>query len=416
MVAVLVGEKHGIEAPGFDPHVQEAEGDLLRGKPGIDQHAGASGLDDRCIATAAAAENRKTHGRISRGIAGVAKFQSAATWHLELPARTGELGPMDAVARGKQVIEMETAALQAMHDRLDSRFALAVAMLLEAVGQRGKIVVVGIGKSGNIGHKIAATLNSTGSTAVVLNSQNALHGDLGLLSDGDAVIALSYSGETAELLDLLPHLRRFQVKLIAMTGRGDSMLARHSDVVLDTSVEREACPLNLAPTSSSTAMLVMGDALAMALLEARGFTEEQFARFHPGGALGRALLTRVADIMRAGDSLARVGEDALVRDALAAMTTARSGACLVVAADGTLAGIFTHGDFARAYQRDVEVGLRPVADLMTRRPVSVRADDLAAEAVRTIGSHRIDDVVVLDAGGRPVGLIDTQDLARLKII
>ena len=323
---------------------------------------------------------------------------------------------MDAVARGKQVIEMETAALQAMHDRLDSRFALAVAMLLEAVGQRGKIVVVGIGKSGNIGHKIAATLNSTGSTAVVLNSQNALHGDLGLLSDGDAVIALSYSGETAELLDLLPHLRRFQVKLIAMTGRGDSMLARHSDVVLDTSVEREACPLNLAPTSSSTAMLVMGDALAMALLEARGFTEEQFARFHPGGALGRALLTRVADIMRAGDSLARVGEEALVRDALAAMTTARSGACLVVAADGTLAGIFTHGDFARAYQRDVEVGLRPVADLMTRRPVSVRADDLAAEAVRTIGSHRIDDVVVLDAGGRPVGLIDTQDLARLKII
>lgn len=323
---------------------------------------------------------------------------------------------MDAVTRGKQVIEMETAALQAMHDRLDARFGSAVEILKKAVENRGKIVVVGIGKSGNIGHKIAATLNSTGSTAVVLNSQNALHGDLGLLSDGDAVVALSYSGETAELLDLLPHLRRFEVRLIGMTGRPDSTLGRHSDVVLDTSVEREACPLNLAPTSSSTAMLVMGDALAMALLEARGFTEEQFARFHPGGALGRALLTRVSDIMRAGTSLAHVDEHASVSGALAAMTTARSGACLVLRADGRLAGIFTHGDFARAYQQDIEVGNRPVAELMTRQPVSVRADDLAAEAVRTISSHRIDDVVVLDADDRPVGLIDTQDLARLKIV
>ena len=190
---------------------------------------------------------------------------------------------MDSLTRGKHVIAMEKAALQAMHDRLDGSFAEAVTVLKEAVEQRGKIVVVGIGKSGNIGHKIAATLNSTGSTAVVLNSQNALHGDLGLLCDGDAVIALSYSGETAELLDLLPHLRRFQVKLVGMTGRRDSTLGHHSDVVLDTSVEREACPLNLAPTSSSTAMLVMGDALAMALLESRGFTEEQFARFIQAG-------------------------------------------------------------------------------------------------------------------------------------
>ena len=323
---------------------------------------------------------------------------------------------MDSLTRGKHVIAMEKAALQAMHDRLDGSFAEAVTVLKEAVEQRGKIVVVGIGKSGNIGHKIAATLNSTGSTAVVLNSQNALHGDLGLLCDGDAVIALSYSGETAELLDLLPHLRRFQVKLVGMTGRRDSTLGRHSDVVLDTSVEREACPLNLAPTSSSTAMLVMGDALAMALLESRGFTEEQFARFHPGGALGRALLTRVADIMRADESLAKVVENASVVDALAAMSAARSGACVVICDDGTLAGIFTHGDFARAYQTDMEVGRRPVAELMTRKPISVQADDLAAEAVRTISSHRIDDVVVLDAADRPVGLIDTQDLARLKIV
>ncbi len=323
---------------------------------------------------------------------------------------------MDAITRGKQVIEMEAAALSALGQRLDGAFGHAVELLHQAVGNRGKVVVVGIGKSGNIGHKIAATLNSTGSTAVVLNSQNALHGDLGLVCDGDAVIALSYSGETVELLDLLPHLRRFDISLIGMTGRTDSTLAHHSDVTLDTSVEREACPLNLAPTSSSTAMLVMGDALAMALLEVRGFTEKEFARFHPGGALGRALLTKVSDIMRAGEALAAVPHQATVRDALTAMSAARSGACVVVQENGGLAGIFTHGDFARSYQQDANVGDRPVAELMTRNPISVAADALAAEAVQTIGSHRVDDVVVLDAEGHPVGLIDTQDLARLKIV
>jgi arabinose-5-phosphate isomerase len=323
---------------------------------------------------------------------------------------------MDFLAKARQVIEMETGALEKMAARLDDSFAKAVEMLRETLDRRGKIVVVGIGKSGNIGHKIAATLNSTGATAVVLNSQNALHGDLGILCDGDAVLVLSYSGETAELLDLLPHVKRFDVQVIALTGKPRSTLGEHSHVVLDTSVEREACPLNLAPTSSSTAMLVMGDALAMVLLEARGFTEEQFARYHPGGALGRALLTRVSDIMRRGDQLARVGEGASVRDALVAMTAARSGACVVTAADGKLGGIFTHGDFARCYQQDPHVGDRAVADFMTRRPVSVAADSLAVEAVQTIGSHRVDDVVVLDAEGRAVGLVDTQDLARLKIV
>ena len=325
------------------------------------------------------------------------------------------MGGMDAVAHGKRVIEMEASALQQMLGRLGEPFAQAVGMLKEVLDDRGKIVVVGIGKSGNIGHKIAATLNSTGSTAVVLNSQNALHGDLGLISDGDAVIVLSYSGETAELLDLLPHIKRFDVKLIALTGKPTSTLSQHSDVTLDTSVEREACPMNLAPTSSSTAMLVMGDALAMVLLEARGFNEEQFARFHPGGALGRALLTKVSDIMRANDQMAHVGEAATVQEALVAMTQARAGACVVISADGKLAGIFTHGDFARSYQADAMVGGKAVADLMTRGPICVSADSLAAVAVKTIGSHRVDDVVVLDAAGKPVGLVDTQDLARLKI-
>lgn len=323
---------------------------------------------------------------------------------------------MDAIANGKRVITMEATALQQLAERLDEGFSQAVGMLKQVLDQGGKIVVVGIGKSGNIGHKLAATLNSTGSTAVVLNSQNALHGDLGMLSDGDGVIALSYSGETAELLDLLPHIKRFDVQLIAMTGKPDSTLSRHSDVTLDTSVEREACPMNLAPTSSSTAMLVMGDALAMVLLEARGFDEQQFARFHPGGALGRALLVKVSDIMRQGQALPQIDEAATVRDALVAMTSARAGACLVLNDGGMLAGIFTHGDFARRYQEDPLIGDKKVAGLMTRKPISVLADSLAAEAVKTISLHRVDDLVVLDADGRAVGMVDSQDLARLKIV
>lgn len=303
-----------------------------------------------------------------------------------------------------------------MAARLDSRFVEAVGILHHTLDRHGKIVVIGVGKSGNIGLKLAATFNSTGATAVVLDSQNALHGDLGLLSDGDAVLALSYSGETRELLDLLPFIKRFEVKVIALTGNPQSTLARLSEVALDTSVEREACPLNLAPTSSSTAMLAMGDALAMVLLEARGFTEADFARFHPGGLLGRALLTRVSDIMRTDSALPTVGEDADVFAALDAMNRARAGACVILDADGGLAGIFTHGDFARSFRIDPLLGNKPVASLMTRKPITVRSDALAVEVLRTIGQNRIDDIVVLDGDGKPAGLIDTQDLARLKIV
>jgi len=323
---------------------------------------------------------------------------------------------MDHLARARNVIEMETAGLRRMAERLDGNFIKAVGILHRTLDQRGKILVVGIGKSGNIGHKIVATLNSTGATAVVLNPQDALHGDLGLLSDGDAVIAMSYSGETRELLDLLPFIKRFEVSVIALTGKLDSTLARLSDVSLDTSVEREACPLNLAPTTSSTAMLVMGDALAMVLLEDRGFTEEDFARYHPGGSLGRALLTRVADIMRADAALPTVQNQATVLDALYAMNRARAGACLILTDSGKLAGIFTHGDFARSFQKDPLLGDKPVAGLMTRNPVTVQADALAVEAIKSIGKNRIDDIIVLNAEGIPVGLIDTQDLARLKIV
>jgi arabinose-5-phosphate isomerase len=323
---------------------------------------------------------------------------------------------MNYLARARCVIETEIEGLQRMSERLDQSLIQAVEILQETLQNRGKIVVVGVGKSGNIGHKIAATLNSTGATAVVMDSQNALHGDLGLLSDGDAVMLLSYSGETRELMDLLPFIKRFDVKLIALTGNPASTLARFSEVTLDTSVEREACPLNLAPTSSSTAMLVMGDTLAMVLLESRGFTEEDFARFHPGGSLGKALLTRVSDIMRVDAELPTVDLEGNVFAALDAMNRARAGACLILNAEGGLAGIFTHGDFARSFRNDPLLGEKPVAALMTRRPITVRADALAVEVLKTIGDNRIDDIVVLDEAGKPVGLIDTQDLARLKIV
>jgi len=323
---------------------------------------------------------------------------------------------MDILSRARTVIDLETQGLVRMAERLGEGFATAVELLRVAMETRGKIVVVGVGKSGNIGHKIAATLNSTGSTAVVLHSQNALHGDLGLVSDGDVVIALSYSGETRELLDLLPFIKRFDVKLIALTGVPDSTLARLSDAVLDTSVEREACPLNLAPTSSSTAMLVMGDALAMVLLEARGFTKEDFARYHPSGSLGRALLTRVADIMRTGDQFPAVETSASVLDAVKAMNRARAGACVIIDDAGRLAGVFTHGDFARGYTHDPLLGSKPVANLMTRKPITLQGNCLAVEALNTLGKHRIDDVVVINQEGKAVGLVDTQDLARFKVV
>ncbi|MEY3394667.1 MAG: hypothetical protein RL346_903 [Verrucomicrobiota bacterium] len=323
---------------------------------------------------------------------------------------------MDVEAKAKAVIAMEADSLRDMASRIGPEFGEAVRIMRHALENRGKVVIVGVGKSGNVGHKIAATLNSTGATAVVLNSQNALHGDLGLLSDGDVVLALSYSGETEELLGLLPFLRSFDVKVIALCGKRDSSLSNAADVALDTYVEREACPMNLAPTSSSTAMLVMGDALAMVLLEARGFSEADFARYHPGGSLGRALLLKVGDVMRREEKIPMVGLDARVMDALAEMNRNRAGACLIVTADSKLAGIFTHGDFARGYEKDPKIGDLAVADLMTRNPIFLTEDSLAVEAVKQVGEKRIDDIVVVNAMGQPIGLIDAQDLARLKLV
>ncbi len=322
----------------------------------------------------------------------------------------------EIIAKAKQVIETEQQAITGLLNSLGHEFADAIGVLKHAVEMHHKIVIIGVGKSGNICHKIAATLNSTGATAVVLDSQNALHGDIGLISEGDVVIALSYSGETAELLNLIPAIKRFDVKIISITGKHESSLAKYSDVSLITPVEREACPLNLAPTSSSTAALVMGDALAMVLLDERGFTEEEFAKYHPGGSLGVALLTKVEDIMRMGDALAMLPADVTVEVAIAAMSMSRSGACVLVTDAGGLAGVFTHGDFARAFEQNDSVRGRLVREFMTVKPITVQASSLAAEAIKKIGKHKIDDVVVLDEAGKPVGLVDTQDFAKLKLI
>ncbi|HEY8904056.1 MAG TPA: KpsF/GutQ family sugar-phosphate isomerase [Chthoniobacterales bacterium] len=323
---------------------------------------------------------------------------------------------MDYLSQARRVFDIEIAAMQAVAARLDENFIRAVDLLRARIERNRKIVVVGVGKSGHIGEKIAATLTSTGSPSVVLNSLNALHGDLGIVSDGDAVLALSYSGETEELNNLLPALARFDVEIVAITGNAQSSLARAAHLVLDVSVAQEACPLNLAPTSSTTAMLALGDALAMVLLEARGFNKDDFARFHPGGHLGRTLLLRVSEIMRPADQLASVSRETPVLHAIRLMTQCRTGAAVVVEADGRLAGIFTHGDFARHFQSTPDIGARAVAEFMTSNPITIAADKLAAEVLHILQTHRIDDLVAVDSDGRPVGIVDSQDLSRHKLL
>lgn len=318
--------------------------------------------------------------------------------------------------RARRVLELEITELQRLETRLDKRFCDAVDMLLKCLEQRGKVVVCGVGKSGCIGEKIAATLTSTGCPAVVLDPVNALHGDLGVVAEGDVLLALSYSGETEELLAILPALARMGVHLIAITGGLHSTLAKNSALVLDVRVEREACPLELAPTSSTTVMLALGDALAMVLLEARGFGREDFARFHPAGKIGRTLLLKVKDIMRGSDQMALVHPGMLVRDVLAAMTASKSGAAVALDESGRMAGIFTHGDFARHFQSVPGIGEQPVNDFLTRHPISVDAERLAADVLLILEKHRVDEVVVLDHEGRPVGVVDSQDLARWRLV
>ena len=323
---------------------------------------------------------------------------------------------MNHLAQARKVFDTELAALKTVRARLDASFDRAVETMVDAVKRRGKIVVVGIGKSGNVGQKISATLTSTGSASVMLNSVDALHGDLGIMNDGDVILALSYSGESEELLNLLPALKRFSVKMISITGNAKSSLARHSDIALNVRVPKEACPFNLAPTSSTTAMLVLGDALAMAILVARGFKQKDYARLHPGGAIGRAMLLKIGDIMRVGERNAVAGENLPVKEALLVMTRAKSGSLSVVDARGRLAGVFTDGDFRRHMAADANLLSQPLKKVMTRNPICISENALAAEALKIFNERNIDDLIVVNAKREPVGLVDSQDLPKLKIM
>jgi arabinose-5-phosphate isomerase len=323
---------------------------------------------------------------------------------------------MSHLARAREVFDIELAAVRAVRQQLDEQFEHAVDLVANSVRNRGKTIVVGIGKSGAIGRKIAATLTSTGTTSVVLDSTDALHGDLGVVSDGDVVLALSYSGESEELLKLLPAIKRFPVKIIALTGGVKSSLAKHSDVVLNVRVPKEACPFNLAPTASTTATLVMGDALAMAVLQARGFKQADYAKYHPSGAIGRAMLLRVGEIMRAGDRNAIAAESLTVKEALLVMTRAKSGSLAVVNARGKLTGVFTDGDFRRHMSKDDSLLTRTLKTVMTPKPITIRDTALAVEALKIFNERNIDDLIVVNSKGQPIGLVDSQDLPKLKMM
>jgi len=311
----------------------------------------------------------------------------------------------------REVLALEAEAVHGLIARIDERFDRAVEMMF---GCRGRVVVTGMGKSGIIGRKISATLASIGTPSVYVHPADAIHGDLGMITEEDVVLALSNSGETEEIVRLLPTIRKIGARMIALCGRAGSTLAQYSDVVLDTAVAREACPYNLAPTASTTAQLAMGDALAMALLKVRNFKPEDYAMLHPGGSLGKRLL-KVSDVMRTGDRLVRVTPDTPVRDVIVAMTQTRNGAACIVDENGALAGFFTDGDFRRTILKNPEAINRPVGEVMTVKPATIGASQLAVDAARMMrtSSRKFSQLPVLDENGTLVGLLDDDELLNL---
>ena len=323
---------------------------------------------------------------------------------------------MNHLDKAREIIDLEIDGLKQVRNGLGDEFTRAVELVLGCLAKGGKIVVTGIGKNLHIAEKISATLASTGATSVVLNPTQAMHGDLGILDPPDVLLVLSYTGESDELLALLPLVKRAGLKIIALTGVIDSAIGRASDIVIPAAVPREACPFNLAPTASTTAALAVGDALAMVLLEARGVDKDDFAKFHPGGAIGRALLVRVSDIMRAGEQLVSVPRNTRVKDVLTAMTGARSGSAAIVDDNGRVVGIFTDGDLRRHIPDRPNLLDLAVETVMTPSPVAVTADMLAADVLRIYEEHKIDDLLVVDNDGRLVGAIDIQDLPKVKVM
>ncbi|MEY2168119.1 MULTISPECIES: KpsF/GutQ family sugar-phosphate isomerase [unclassified Rhodanobacter] len=332
------------------------------------------------------------------------------------PAPHAAIEPQpDAIVRSaRAVIATEAAAIAELGPRIDGAFVDACRLLLAC---RGRVVVTGMGKSGHVARKIAATLASTGTPAFFVHPGEASHGDLGMIQPDDVVLALSYSGETDELLFILPMIKRQGIPLIAITGKPASSLASQADVHIDGSISSEACPLGLAPTTSTTAALVLGDALAIALLEARGFTSDDFARSHPAGSLGRRLLLRISDVMHGGDDVPRVPPEASLTAALVEMTRKRLGMTAVVDAEQHLLGVFTDGDLRRALD-DEDVNLRGarVAELMTRGPKTIGPDKLAAEAAQLMEKHQINALLVVDDERRVVGALNIHDLLRARVV
>ena len=319
----------------------------------------------------------------------------------------------DALRLAREVLQIEAAAVTALIDRLDDTFLRAIELVLSC---SGRVVVSGIGKSGHVGRKIASTLASTGTPAFFVHPAEASHGDLGMITRHDVLIAISYSGESEELLTIIPLIKRGGAKLIAMTGNPQSTLAKEADTHLNIHVAKEACPLNLAPTASTTATLALGDALAVALLDARGFKPDDFARSHPGGSLGRRLLTHVHDVMQSGDRMPAVTNGAALTDAILEMSRKGMGMTAIVDENHRVLGIFTDGDLRRAVERGVDLRGARISELMTPAPLTIGPDELAVEAVAVMEQRRINQLLVADETGRLIGALNMHDLFEAKVV
>ena len=323
------------------------------------------------------------------------------------------------IERAKQVFAVEIEGLEKTRDSLGASFVKAVRLILDTVSDGGIVVVSGVGKNLHVAEKMSAIFSSTGTRSIVLNPVQAMHGDLGMVSAKDVLIALSFSGESAEVNNLIPAIRRHGLKVISMTGKPQSTLAQMSDIHIESPCGKEACPFGMAPTHSTTATMAMGDALAMVMIDAQKFPVEDYAMNHPAGAIGRALVMKVTDVMRSGERLAKVGPKATVLDALMAMTNSKGGSAVVADADDKLLGIFTDGDFRRIVSTSADSNkllASPVGDVMTKSPLFVYDDAYAAELLKIFEKKRIDDLPVCDKSGRVVGLVDIQDLPKMKVL
>jgi arabinose-5-phosphate isomerase len=318
-----------------------------------------------------------------------------------------------ALALARATLDIEARAIEALKERQGEGFVAALRAILAC---RGRVIVMGMGKSGHVGRKVAATLASTGTPAFFVHPGEASHGDLGMVTEADVVLAISNSGESDEIAAIVPAIKRLGVVLVAMIGNADSSLGRHADIVISSAVDQEACPLNLAPTASTTAQMALGDAMAVALLDARGFREDDFARSHPGGSLGRKLLMHVADLMRSGDAVPRVATDTVMAEMLHEMTTKGLGFTAVCDGAGRIAGIFTDGDLRRLIETGADLRAKRASEVMSAAPKVVRDDALAVEAADLMERHRVTGLLVVDEGGRLIGAINSNDLMRAKVI